>query len=1042
MRGLGVPDVRWSFANIDTAGSTYTEAGPRPASPVPGATDARLVPAISGDQATSIDLRVGKSGVPAANPREAGGMLYRVDGDADTEWRGWNGWGVLQRYDTLSAYTIATVRDDFDIAPYAGRLKAYAVATNKGNSAIIRGYALDSTTWTWSTEANIITEDTIEDLTLAALPSDDLILVFLNYSSGDAMQWRAYRSADEGATWSLYDPDPFNENANPRVTMQAASMTGGPSDTQAVLRLLPDGTGIFLRRCIDGANEKVEQYASPAGLSAWQRIGTWDTNSAALHLDAVPLADGRVMVAYLTESGNNLAVRVIGSAYDPLEDSEETVISGSAYTWVTAWQDASGRVYIMATQGANLRVWYADDPTASTWAQMETESDMLGGSWCSTGDGSTTVDRMRSALVGGSLIVLHNSTQGAAGSDFDETLRAAVLGGWSTLEVPGVSATTNGEGITWAPWELPDTIAGFITGGAGTSTLVSPGELEIVTTSGQAKSSLWDGGTGVAQDVVIMCQARCDSGGNDFLTQVGVEVRTDDGTNSRDFALNLDTNSFGVEDLTDSAQITFESGNFDEDHVFCIYYNGSTGAVSIWFREPTDVKWTESVTDYVLATSASSGANQTVEWGHVTASASTSHWRFFWARTGNGSPPGALQPGHDTDTWRGLPMAGGSTPIPEASGTRAARLLALGGPGRFGDEWDADVLHDYPVESVFHEVSPSPARKWRTTGTAEATIEWDNTYDTSLGNGSVYIYVDGANFRTIVLEGWNGSSWVSEGTMDLAQGFTSVAFQRDGDVVHPNTSGADGLRHMHHSEFVGGTVDMGTDIRKIRRQTEGFWNAATQDRKWPEVWLDGVDGTEPSSGTASIWSPRGVRIIHNVPRYDKWRVRIPSQSTADGYFEAGVISIGGVHPFGQQPSRGLVSGQSPNTTTERDDYGTTRVRESGPPQRRVQVQWADPMDQADIARLDADYFAANSGDPLVSRRDVPKWLEGIQRDVSSGQTPCLYLHNIPDVDITLTDRTLFVWGRIVQIGDRTHVLGNEGVDDVWRVGSLLIEELV
>ena len=89
-----------------------------------------------------------------------------------------------------------------------------------------------------------------------------------------------------------------------------------------------------------------------------------------------------------------------------------------------------------------------------------------------------------------------------------------------------------------------------------------------------------------------------------------------------------------------------------------------------------------------------------------------------------------------------------------------------------------------------------------------------------------------------------------------------------------------------------------SDLRKIVRNTEGIWagsNNATTKR--PTIWLDGVDGTEATSGNCDIWAPRMYcAVMRSTPadapghgaqrirawRYGRWKKRRAAH-TATGW---------------------------------------------------------------------------------------------------------------------------------------------------------------
>ena len=431
-------------------------------------------------------------------------------------------------------------------------------------------------------------------------------------------------------------------------------------------------------------------------------------------------------------------------------------------------------------------------------------------------------------------------------------------------------------------------------------------------------------------------------------------------------------------------------------------------------------------------------------------SSATATMRFkcmdFYEGDGNGLPVRVAKAdlvGKPLTTWgHPLPAIGPDTQI--------ARLALLGGPAIVGQGWDIDISADYPLKNLYHEISPSPDAVWRSTGTTEEIpLAWDNTYDTRWGN-SIAVMVQGCNFPTAVLEGQTGGGgWTTLATLDMDSGFDALTFDRTGDMVFASTSGSavEGGRYVWRNEFAGAIVDLGNGhYRKVIRNTAGQWVlGANASRPKCRLYLDGIDGTEDSSGgTCAIWSTRAVAVVHNVSDYDQFRLRIPSGSNADGYWQIGSILIGGLAVVGKQHDLGWRWLRNPNAETFTSDAGTTYTRRKGKAGRTLTLTYNAGFDLTQLRDNSAaiDYLAADTGSPLATHEDVGFLLAELLEEIDSGEAPIGAIPAIPDAGSTLTDPWDFLYCRLSSGVGLDHVVGDERADDLYRTGPITLSEVV
>jgi hypothetical protein len=296
---------------------------------------------------------------------------------------------------------------------------------------------------------------------------------------------------------------------------------------------------------------------------------------------------------------------------------------------------------------------------------------------------------------------------------------------------------------------------------------------------------------------------------------------------------------------------------------------------------------------------------------------------------------------------------------------------------------------------------------------------------------------------------------VAISTIDAGADFNGLQFTRSGDVIAPQTSGSYAAeRYLQLDEltdsyavFDPGGGSMAT--RKIAHNSEGGWaNPATP--KSAELHIDGTAGSLPGSGNFEIWESAVTTIGYgSVAIYDKFRLRIPIQVTAEGYFKIGSCIIGPVLYFGQDYSWGRTQQLSPNQEITTGRSGDRMVEELGPPRRLAEFAWAEGWDTTKISGTKPstyDHITADSAQPVGVRQDATV-LEGMLRRSRGAAEPVVYLPRIvpddsgsPGQDRQILGRDRHMYGRIVSQVTRQAILGDEGVDEVQTINAISIEE--
>lgn len=1055
LRGFGVPLPSFTYSTLDTAESQWTEAGPRPGSPVGVDEKSKLSPVLSGNQQQNVDLSVTRAGGPLSTSYSslyrAGALAYRIDGESSTLWRGYSWPGYLNRWEALSTYASSPDIDIFDIALIPSTQQVIALGTQEQGNVEPFARTRNPATRTWATAVDLLTDPASSyfDLAMMVLPDERVVVLSLQNNAAGSDLWTAYYSDDAGGTWAPYSVDPFGFAGAVTSTMQSPldnfSMVSRAQKSRAVCR--SDGQCLFVRKYNDGSRG-LRQYASSNFGASWTFVDSW-TASAPEDVALVALASGAYLLIYVT-GANELAARRVASAFDVLESASTISISGTATCLnVTAWQDADGIVHVLVNGSAGRsRRWVSLDDGRSYIESGAIDAGLTGGAPWACSDANTRLGRLAAAPSQGEVVVLHNSTDGSGGGTYDYVLGCMTLGGWSNVEVRGWDATTEATGETWLPFEAPDTISTWTATGAGTFTLTSPGVGQYVTAA-NTKYYTASGPVGYPDTTVLFEVAHISGTGSTTANRVAVRAEIGDGVTIYGAAVNFTTTSATLRDLYGASSIATISLDMTTPKQFLLYLNGSTKYAELWYRSPDDTNWTYGAAGTV--TGSASATTTRIQWGHIASGTCTSNWAMLCYRHSLAANGGKERPGYLLANLQGRPMT--TTPYPVAGigdATGAAFLSVAGSPGRYGETWDIDRAFDYPFSACFWDVSPSPAAKWRsTTDAADVYAVYDAGMVTSLGTSTWFLYVDGANFKTILIQGWDGATWTTIKTLNLANDALTVDWARTGNTVTPGLGAApvaSGGRHLQFGEAVGGTFDLNGDLRKISRNDEGVWahGDGVLGFKQARIWLDGIDGTEATSGTSngSLWLPRGTILGFSVDDvYSKVRWKIAAQSTADGYFEAGVIAVGAFFPLGRQYSRGFRWAYEPNVQRTVDAFGTERARQRGPTPRTLTLQWQDGQDWTAIRNNDPNYLDGGGDRPLATWNDVATKIQGIIDDCKGGQIPCLVVMDTY-FGLSQMDRTLFLWGRFQDAPEVTHVVGEERASEFVRTGSLSIRELV
>lgn len=1052
LRGFAVLDARYVASALDTTETTATEAGPRPGTSETSADLARLVPQVVGAQtkpATFVGSNAG--GFPGIGER-GGAVAYYLHGDGETvsaarHWRA--PWLITDARGFGSS--IRATHADAVVFPRSGKVLVYWPRYTGGGDAT---YTYDPIAGSWTTNPAAPTDSGV----LAVVPGTERVLLV---SGSEGTTWY---SDDYGDTWSIA--------ARYKTWEWFFVGTGSISGKQ---RAAFDGAGnlqvvVYVSGTPGGTEDGWYVWASSDLGATWSQVSTYGAFPLAGYdaIDTCAHPSGGIVWVYVDSGGADLNLVVLGSAYDLPASASPIVAEAGTFSQCAASVDDDGIIYAWGYESDTWKCWYSLDVGASV------EDNTLG-----------SEPRVLSAGTSGSEFptaprVVHSAGRAVfvhGGNASGNVYRGAIfLGGWAG---PTFDRITDGEykvgaagrarelhsrlhgsgGPQW--WAGIDDPAGLSTPGwvaSGTGT-VTHGAFGLQTADTSARAWTYTyGGAGDNDDAYGYFSIRVDDEGDGSRVYYAIL------TANHAFRIYVDAAAWRVFDVDAAAAIGADVSYTAGARLhFEVFVDDSAGEVTILWREAGPGTAWQTVTRTL--TGSSSRAATVYQWG---ALLSTAAYDATWFYVGGISRFQTDE--HDTapflctgsNGWG--KSVGGEYPYPlpdlaDSATSTLSRFLLRGGPVVLGQEYAHDVAPDYPVEAaLFPDDSPSPDTTWRSTSDGvETDLVVDLGTDGLLADSwSWVVLVRNANFRRLAVASKpSGGAYGAAATVDLATGFSSgLTYVLQGRHVRPTDTytGTAGARYVAPGELVGGHVILDADgsgggptYRRIASNTGGFWGSGTPRLV---LTLDGIDGTEDASGDIVIVWPSGIMPIH-LPRASaslarRVRFRVPStESTPDGYLEAGTIAILGFRPLGKQWGNGYELTLSSNVSSRVDAYGTDRRRQRGPNAREAIVSWDHGFSRARTRGVsDADYLGAAGAAELVARDEVWRQIWDAYVRTEGGARPILLLHDVGASGVTVTDPDAFLFGFLDGNSRVTHVTGDDVVSEYLRAGAVRIREAV
>ena len=1068
MSGLMIPDPRIITGNLDATDSTYTQAGPFPGAVVSQDTPlSQMTFRPSGTQSANKQLRLkcARGGYPTVSS-VGGGLYWYYQGDSEV--MAWDAYNVITGFEWVAQITnvstteyanptSVTLDNGTVLLAYRSALTGAAddVITVK---SLVPGGA-------WTTLATVTPSDQHAELypELLLLPDGSVLLFYWTLdTSSNIAQVVVARSADNGATWS--------------TASSYALRDGVDTSAWTVGRLVASysvGQILLVAALVDGGgNNEPLQLASDDHGASFTAVHQWRTSGGdpdATDPVIFPKVGGGFQLV-LNEGGTSKP-RDLPTAFS----NSSTITAGSSLLNPASvgLVDQDRNWYTFGENGNRFESLVSRDEGA-TWVRLvHTDADHEG-PYSQAAAGNLKIDGDHAAatyMEGRAVIVCKFASAGTSTIDTD-SLACIYVGGSSNLTMPSDADRIDGGqavmGLTWLPVETPTYSTGITEAVTGTPTESFTSTGYRVQTAAGSSSLYWTddcsawalaGTDSVLSPFDVHFMVTVGSGGSLAGDNINVTITHGDPGERFRVRFNITTTGFRVVDLNAGGSIADVTVDMTAGVEVRVGMRSPTGAnnndgiLRVFYRlsgtqSTTGNTWTVGPSSTTLTTGAGAYA-PLLEWGAPNQAATDVTWTMMLARI----PAGP--------TLRRGGWAAGQAQHPRPISRHAigiddgVRVEAIDGPAYEGETWNVDTRYQYGVECMDPTIHPSPQRKHRTTDETQHEYAWDLhglTANSRLGLQTVALYLEGINWRSGELFGkTNGGAYVSLGTIDSAVNRNGLKYSLVGDVVTVNTATTtDAAEYIHYNDFAGGTFFLADGKpRKIIRHTEGSWTDQLTRR--PEFFLEGIDGTEATTGTVgAIWSPRLLVVVHNLQEYRHLKLRVDAQTTADGYLETGIATIGPVHIFGQGYSWGRRVTVTPNgsLTTRRD--GSRVARRNGEPRMAVDLAWRDGVNEWTLYPTAGgnpvpNYMTGTSTggtQPIATPYDTAHKVQGIAHELAEDM-PCVYVPRIdrgtPDL-VQYASRWDMLYGRIRGPVGLENIIGDSRAGEFWRIANVRIEQ--
>lgn len=1026
---IGVPIPGWESSTLDKSDSIYTLSNPRPGVADPNDPRSKMNPIIMGAQTADIEIRTTLGGNPGA------GAAIAVRQDGETDWIGYSDPHAVMAAGVYVSTTTAGYPRQAMADSLNGRyvFVAYTSLGGTGNPIICRRIDTEDSQWA-QTSFDIATATgawTGEDVTLYRLQDGRLVCMYFTSGTGTKF-WHSRYSDDNGETWADYAPELDSSNA-PYILLSSVTVT---NPRARVCRAWGSDELVWIREGVVSAQPRLYQgYSTTLGTS-WETVSdAWVT--APTHCNLVPLRGGGWALIAIENGTSYPTVRRIGAPTEYFEGATPITIDANAATALSACTDKDGVIHAYISSALGYVLHTSSEDGGLTWAPTVVT--------LRTGTANTYPLWGTCHPARGAILWAHTSNAPVATRD--NSLYYEIMGGWGTIEMD-----QGGDGLHWTSTELPGTLTWLTLTTGGTSAYALGSSGLAVTGYGDA---YWTGTTTATdQDAAMMWSVR-HSGGSTPSTSYDdlyMSFASGDGINHYHGKVRCSNTAIALYDGGTATWIGSASWDMTLWTQILLTYRVSDRRVQAYARREGSTAWTLIASGTVGATAAATPGYAV--WGRSSYS-NEYQTKFMSLKRRAGATGGLSVIARQGNDLRGREVSPIPFPLPRWSDTYSpANISALNGPARIGDTWDIPLSADYPLEAIFPDRSPATSRGWRG-GAGSDLISNRIVFDVGPQQQALprYLMVSvlNTNCRYLTLEYWNGAAWSNSGLpgsgfISLSQGFTNLTYTRTGNTIRPN-GGNSAARYIQRGEFDGCWVDLGSGYyRKVKHTKQGAWpGSGTVQRA--ELILDGVTGAEPASGSSlAIHAKDVVWFAHDINIHTtRLRIGTDGSGNADGYAKIGKILVQEAVVTGHAWGWNAARSRAMTRETQSLPDGTTFVRPRGRSLRTWTVDWTDGADQTSIrqAPQTLDWLSpiVSPTEPAANYADL-SMVEALLDETRQGQIPVTIASVVPSTSgDTISDPSLFIYGRPASGISITHLMGDEGTDEAQRVGQFVVEEL-
>lgn len=1039
LQGLVIPEAR--LQTLSLADSTYTEAGPRVGVPEAGQVTSAVLHT-TGTQSGGGVVRV-RTQSPGHPGDFGASFLWRVG--ASESFRGWDPPWVLRGFEWVDRSTTAnawnhayllTLDDDTVLMSAVAGLRYVKVWKRAvgGTWAAVTVYDHGSVMAVSPNPCMVL------------LPSGRVMLYhWVEYATSYGL--RAWYSDDDGDTWSLAAKQAIRDTSVPVV---------GTNTPRRIRAAYAAGCVCLVSWVTTGTADAVWQWSSTDAGAGFDLVDVYDDADAG-YPDVLSDGDG-FLVAWVQTSGGAVSatyvphVARLGWSAQPLTGAAVVYGQGASqtYEWAAVGgglltdgelsmvRDDDGAIYIFGRRasgsGQNTGIVARSTDAGASFYAYAGPVDLA--------DSGDTLTQMAVGRQSGGFILA--SLNVASTTTADDSLSVCYLGGYTSEPMALGDGMNHTPGnitrwdVTWLPIVTPDQAGTtWTTTGTGTPTLTSAG-IQLVTvaddiwysatpTIGLTTGAVFEGECDVSSDTAAV-DMRCSSAAP-LLYSIRVMVST---------------TAVTLYDVNASATVgTVAISTSTAVQVRCVQVGASA---TLWYRIRGASLWVEVATTSALTSSASNPGGR-IRFGAPTGTG-TVVWRWA-AYSTSGSVPTLLT--RTSGDKLGRYFTGESAGVYIYDGVR---LVADRGPTLTGDAWTITARADYGIGRLIPTaLDNSPRRPWRSTTDAsnvDLVIDPAGGVATDLLTPMMAVYIFGANFPTAVLSGSQSGIYSTLATLDMRLQ-TGLKFTRSGSVIHVDTSGGSSVQHYIRRNALAGARfrSDATTIRTISANADGVWRGTTGYTATRLV-VDGVQGGDPSSGTGgAIWMPNGLFLVPLTQAYEKFRLRISSATTSEGYFQCRVM-FGSVYVWGMNPSWDHAIEHSWITEVTERTSGIRSMRSLVPSRTSLEVSWPDGVNVEAIQKASPpapDRVLGWTGGPgIASRMDVPYSVPGLIDEIEGATSPVVVIRAVDfpgsSAMIPVLNPDHFLYGHVVTDTLRVdNVLGNPTRAELMRVGTVRVDGL-